>query len=235
VGASTSTSSTTPGGRKTFYDSGSGNHWVFWYTGSQIDYASSSGTTEWVTRGNLSYNTANFSVAFKVISGASYVFLVTEANTYDIVIRRGTISGTTITFDSAVTVLDGTSASDKYVLPSVALDSNDKVWTTAFKDLGDVGDRYHLTARRTTNAGSSTLTFDAASSMGKPSNIATSVSAVPLASGKMLAAVSGESGGNVIAYEYSGSAWSLVGGGGRLWSDTICTGRAQRQSRRGGS
>ncbi|MEN9846369.1 MAG: hypothetical protein RIS36_1516, partial [Pseudomonadota bacterium] len=213
VGASTSTNSTTAAARKTFYDSGGSNHWAFWYTGSQIDYASSSDATTWTTRGNLSYNTTNFSVAFKVISGTSYVFLVTEADTYDVVIRRGTIAGTTITFDSAVTVLDGSSASDKYVLPSVALDSNDKVWTVAFKDLGDVGDRYHLTARRTTNAGSSMLTFDSASSMGKPATVVSSVSVVPLASGKMLAAVSGESGRNVIAYEYSGSAWSLASGG----------------------
>jgi hypothetical protein len=214
VGASTSTSSTTPAARKTFYDSGSSNHWVFWYTGSQIDYASSSDATTWTTRGNLAYNTPNFSVAFKVISGTSYVFLVSEANTYDIVIRRGTISGTTITFDSAVTVLDGSSASDKYILPHVALDSNDKVWTAAFKDLGDVGDRYLLTVRRTTNSGSSTLTFDAATSMGKPSISVASVAVVPLESGKMLAAVSGESGVNAIAYEYNGSAWGMAGGGG---------------------
>ena len=182
VGSSTSTSSTTPAARKTFFDSGSNNHWVFWYTGSQIDYASSSDATTWTTRGNLAYNTANFSVAFKVISGTSYVFLVSEANTYDVVIRRGTISGTAITFDSAVTVLDGTSASDKYIMPHVALDTNDKVWTAAFKDLGDVGDRYHLTARRTTNDGSAALTFDAASSFGKPSVAVSGVAMVPSAS-----------------------------------------------------
>ncbi len=214
VGASTSTSSTTSGARKTFYDSASGNYWVFWYTGSRIDYASSSDATTWTTRGNLSYNTANFSVAFKVISGTSYVFLATEANTYDVVIRRGTISGTTITFDSEVTVLDGTSASEQYILPSVALDTNDKVWTVAFRDLGDVGDRYHLTARRTTNAGTASLTFDAATSMGKPASTVMGVAAVPLGSGRMLAVVSGESGTNVIAYEYSGTSWTAAGGGG---------------------
>ena len=222
VGASTSTSSTTAGARKTFYDSGSSNHWAFWYTGSQIDYASSSDATTWTTRGNLTYNTANFSVAFKVISGTSYVFLVSEANTYDVVIRRGTISGTTITFDSEVTVLDGTSASDKYILPTVSLDTDDKVWTVAFKDLGDVGDRYLLTARRTTNSGSSTLTFDAATSMGKPSISVASVAVVPLESGKMLAAVSGESGVNTIAYEYNGSAWGMAGGGGGLRGYRFC-------------
>ena len=215
VGASTSTSSTTPAARKTFYDSGSSNHWVFWYTGSQIDYASSSDATTWTTRGNLAYNTPNFSVVFKVISGTSYVFLVSEANTYDIVIRRGTISGTTITFDSEVTVLDGTSASDKYMMPAVALDSNDKVWTAAFKDLGDVGDRYHATARRTTNAGSATLTFDAASSFGKPAAAIAGISIAPTSSGKVLVVVSGESGSNVVAYEFDGvSSWDFADNGG---------------------
>ncbi|MFN9941102.1 MAG: hypothetical protein ACK56I_16655, partial [bacterium] len=179
---------------------------VFWYTGSQIDYASSADRSTWTTRGNLAYNTPNFSVAQKTISGTSYVFLVTEANTYDVVIRRGTISGTSITFDSEVTVLDGTSASDRYILPHVALDTNNKVWTAAFKDLGDVGDRYFLTARRTSNAGSATLTFDASSLIGKPSAAITSAAMVPTTGSKMLAVVSGESGRNAIAWEFDGTA-----------------------------
>ena len=168
----------------------------------------------WTTRGNLAYDTANFSVAFKLISGTAYIFLVSEANTYDVVMRRGSISGTSITFDSAVTVLDGTSTSDKYILPHVALDSNDKVWTAAFKDRGAVGDRYHLTARRTTNSGSSSLTFDSASSMGKPATSIAGVALVPTGSGEMLAAVSGESGTNILTYVYSAGSWSPAGSGG---------------------
>jgi hypothetical protein len=214
VGSSSSTNSTTPGARKNFFDLSSNLHWAFWYNGTAVEYASSPDASTWTSRGTLAYNTVNFSVAFKIISGTSYVFLVSEANTYDVIMRRGTISGSSITFDSEVTVLDGTSASDTYILPHVALDSNDKVWTAAFKDLGNVGDRYLLTARRTTNAGSSTLTFDTATSMGKPSIVVSNVSMVPLASGKMLAAVSGESGTNVIAYQYDGSAWSIAGSGG---------------------
>ncbi len=218
VGSSSSTNSTTPGARKNFFDSGSNLHWAFFYNGTAVEYASSPDAATWTSRGTLSYNTANFSVAFKIISGTSYVFLVSEANTYDVIMRRGTISGASITFDSEVTVLDGTSASDKYILPHVALDSNDKVWTAAFKDLGNVGDRYLLTALRTTNAGSSTLTFDTATSIGKPAIAVSNVSMVPLASGKMLAAVSGESGTNVIAHQYDGSAWNIAGSGGEYGS-----------------
>ncbi len=216
VGASTSTSSTTAGARKTFYDSGSSNHWAFWYTGSQVEYASSSDASTWTTRGNLSYNTANFSVAFKVISGTSYVFLVTEANTYDIVIRRGTISGTTITFDSEVTVLDGTSASDTYTMPHVALDSNDKVWTAAFKDSGTQSERYQAFARRTSSAGSAALNFDSATAVGSGVNQAKSLSLAPISTDKMLLVVPGEADTNILAFQFDGSSWASANSGGSV-------------------
>ena len=221
AGQSTSTSSTTSGARKSFFDSASGIHWVFFYSGSAIEYSSSHEGTTWTSQGSLPYNTPNFSLAFKEISETSYVFLVTEAHTHDIVIRRGTISGTTITWESEVTVLDGSSASDRYFLPHVAFDANGKAWIAAFKDLGDVGDRYHLTARRTTNVGSSALTFDAASSFGKPAISVSSVAMVPLTGNKMLAAVSGESGTNVIAYEFDGTTWLLRASGGDYARTTL--------------
>jgi hypothetical protein len=225
VGSSTSTSATTASARKLFFDSGSNTHWAFWYTGSQIEYAASSDATTWTSIGTLPYNTPNFSVAFKIIGGTSYVFFVSEANTYDIVMRRGTISGTlpsTLTinsFTTEVTVLDGTSSSDKYVMPVVSLDTNDKVWTAAFKDLGDVGERYLVTARRTTNDGTATLTFDAASSMGRPCSASVAgLALVPTTGSKMLLTASGILGvygyTNVLAYEYNGTAWSEVNNGG---------------------
>jgi hypothetical protein len=98
VGQSTSTSSTTEGARKSFIDTTSNTHWVFWYNGTAVEYASSPDGSTWTSRGTLAYNTPNFSVTHKVIGGTSYVFLVSEANTYDVIMRRGTISGTSITF-----------------------------------------------------------------------------------------------------------------------------------------
>lgn len=142
VGASSSTSSTSAAGRKSFFNSASGHHWVFWYTGSGVAYASSSDGVTWTQRGTLAYDTPNFSVAFRELGGTPYVFVVTEANTYDVVIHRGTVGSTSISFESAVTVLDGSSASDKYILPHVALDTSGYVWTAAFHDLGAVGERY---------------------------------------------------------------------------------------------
>jgi hypothetical protein len=162
----------------------------------------------------LAYNTPNFSLAHKVISGTSYLFFVTEANTYDVVLRRGTISGTSVSFDSEVTVLDGTSANDAYLRPHVVCDTNGKVWTAAFKDLGNVGERYHLTARRTANRGDQALSFNAATSMGKPSVSVTNVAMVPTTGDKILAVVSGESSTNVVAYEFDGSAWINADAGG---------------------
>ncbi len=214
VGSSTSTSSTTEGARKSFIDTTSNTHWVFWYNGTAVEYASSPDGSTWTSRGTLAYNTPNFSVAYRNIGGTSYIFLVSEANTYDVVMRRGTISGTNITFESDVTVFDGTSANDAYIRPHVALDLNGKVWTAAFKDLGNVGDRYHLTARRTMSNGSQAISFSAATSMGKPSVTVSNVSIVPTSGDKMLAAVSADSGPNVVTYEFDGTTWRFIGSGG---------------------
>ena len=214
VGQSTSTKSTTEGARKSFFDSSSNTHWVFWYNGAAVEYSSSPDGATWTSRGTLAYNTPNFSVTHKVLGSTSYFFLVSEANTYDVVMRRGTLSGTSVSFDSEETVLDGTSASDAYIRPHVVCDTNGKVWTAAFKDLGKVGDRYHLTARRTTNRGDQAISFNAATSMGKPSISVVSVAMVPTGGEKMVAAVSGESGRNVVAYEFNGVAWNQAGAGG---------------------
>lgn len=214
VGQSASTNATTEGARKSFFDSSSHTHWVFWYNGTAVEYSSSPDGATWTSRGTLAYNTPNFSVAQKVINGTSYIFFATEANTYDVVLRRGTISGTSVSFDSEVTVLDGTSANDTYIRPHVVLDSNGKVWTAAFKDLGKVGDRYSLTTRCTANRGDQALSFNPATSMGKPSVSVTNVGMVPTTGDKMLAAVSGESATNVVAYEFNGSAWVNADVGG---------------------
>ncbi len=214
VGQSTSTNATTEGARKSFFDSSSNTHWGFWYNGTAIEYSSSPDGAAWTSRGTLAYNTPNFSITHKVFGGTSYVFVVTEANTYDVVMRRGSVSGTSVSFDSEETVLDGTSASDTYIRPHVVCDANGKVWTAAFKDLGNVGERYHLTARRTTNRGDQALSFNAANSMGKPSVSVTNVAMVPTTGDKVLAVVSGESSTNVVAYEFDGSVWNNADGGG---------------------
>ncbi|MEY4701110.1 MAG: hypothetical protein RL326_1297, partial [Pseudomonadota bacterium] len=97
--------------RHSFQDSESGTSWTFWHTGSQLDYASSATGTSWTTRGSVECDTPNFFVTLKVISGIPYVFLVAETSAQTIEIWRGTSSGTTIAFDSEVTILDRASES----------------------------------------------------------------------------------------------------------------------------
>jgi hypothetical protein len=220
VGASTSTSSTTQGARKTFFDPASGNHWVFFYNGTAIEYESSTDGTTWTSRGTQSYNTANFSVAYKSIGGTSYVFLATEANTYDISLIRGTISGTTITWETAVTALDGTSASDTYGKPVVSLDTSGYVWVGAVRDFGaTLGERYQAYLVRTTNAGSSSIAFNSSTAVGgRVSNIS-ALNLVPLSGSEMLLAEVGESSQNLLAYRFDGATWvSAATGGERGWS-----------------
>jgi hypothetical protein len=217
VGASTSTSSTTSGSRKSLYDTVGGNHWVFWYTGSHIEYASSSDSATWTTRGNLSYNTANFSVAYKVISGTPYVFLVTEANTYDVVIRRGTISGTTITFDAEVTALLG-GGSYSYKSPGVAVDSNDKVWVGGIASINSLESGFVV---QSTGVGSSALSFGSPVQLGSPAPQVTSIDISPLGSGEVISVLSGYGGNLITAHYYNGTSWSEVVSGGQLSATSL--------------
>ena len=214
VGASSSNKSTVEGARRSFFDTGSSTHWVFWYNGSAVEYASSGDASSWTSRGTLPYNTPNFSVAFKRLAGTSYIFVVAEANTYDVVMRRGVVQATSISFDGEDTVLDGSAVGDRYLLPSVSLDANGKVWTSAFKDLGDRGDRYHLAFRRTQGNVEQSISFDSISLVGKPAARVSRVAMVPTSADKMLAVVSGESGANVISYTFDGASWSFTGAGG---------------------
>ena len=214
VGASIPASSTTTGARQSFFDPTSGRHWAFWYNGSAIEYSSSEDGATWNSGGTLPYDSSEFSIAHKVISGSSYVFVATTANAHDVAVRRGAVSANAITFESEVLVFDGSSSSDKYVKPHLALDLNDKIWVAAFHDLGDIGDRYQLTARRTSSDGAQTLAFESPSILGKPSVVASGVATLPTTGEKMVLVVSGESGGNVIAYEFNGGSWNAVTTGG---------------------
>ncbi len=214
VGLSSSLDATTASAQKSFVDTATNITWSFWYNGTAIEFSSSSDQVTWTSRGTLPYNTPNFSIAYKVISGISYLFLIGEANTHDVVLLRGSIAGTSISFEGEVTVFDGSSASDRYTLPAIQLDSNNRIWTAAFKDLGPVGDRLLLTTRRTSGTATDALAFETASSMGKPATWANGIVMSPLSLGKMLLVVSGESGTNIIPYQYDGSAWSLATTGG---------------------
>ena len=92
---------------KTFYDSSSGNFWIFWYTGSQVEYASSPTGTSWTTRGSLDYNTSNFSVAFDALSSTPHVYFIAKVDSETVIVRRGTISDGALDFDSSEAITTG--------------------------------------------------------------------------------------------------------------------------------
>ena len=126
VGTSTSANATLGhSARKSFYDSLNSMHWAFWYNGSSISYARSATGGTWTDVGTLSYNTSNFTVTFKEVSGASYVVFSAFSNDYDIVVRRGVLSNTAIAFDSEVVVFDGTRSDDRYTQPHSFLQKNE--------------------------------------------------------------------------------------------------------------
>ena len=196
---------------------------MFWYNGASVEYSSSGDGINWTSRGTLSYNTADFSIAYRVISGTPYVFVVAKANSYDVLIKRGAVLSGGITFEAEVVAFDGNSPSDSYLWPYIALDSANKLWIAAFKDLGQVGDRYQLITRRSTAEGSQALSFESPLEVGKASVVVSSVAMVPTTSTRMLLAVSGESGSNAITYEYDGSSWSHISAGGEQAAISFAT------------
>ncbi|MEN9845839.1 MAG: hypothetical protein RIS36_986, partial [Pseudomonadota bacterium] len=213
VGTSSSRSATTPAARKSFYDSVSQTHWAFWYSGTDIAYASSQDGTTWVTRGSLPYNTPNFAVAYEVINSTPYIFLVSEANSFDIVLRRGVVASQSITNWVETTVFDGASSSDSYTLPTVALDDSWRVWTVAFKDRGNVGERFQFTARRTTLSGDKPLSFEASSLTGKPTAQVRDLSIASLSGGQMLAVYSDGISGASQSFLFNNVSWATTDSG----------------------
>lgn len=133
----TSTSSTATGfsfQRKTFHDATNSVDWIFVYDGHGIkyNYSANSGTS-WANSGSLDYNTNDYSVWNASISGTDYVW-VAVASGNDIILRRGTLSSTSITWDSAdpvVVALDGVDANDTYAHTYLTLDSSNNIWVLA--------------------------------------------------------------------------------------------------------
>lgn len=201
--------------RKTFFDAENNRHWAFYYNGTAIEYSYSVDTINWVSVGTLPYNTANFSVAYKTISSVSYVFVVAQANNYDVVLRRGTLATSSISFAAAQTVYDGSSASDSYSKPTVAISENNHLWISAIKDFGSSSiERYQAQARRSTSLANGNLsTFNAATPVGRGSQTLRDAVIVSQ-SGDAMFLVSSTYGSNIVAYAFDGTNWALATTGG---------------------
>ena len=219
IDTSTSASATAPSEqRKAFFDTVHNTHWVFYYNGSAIEYAYSADATTWTSAGTMAYATSSFSIAAKEISGQFYVVLGTEANTYDIVLRRGLVGATSIAFDSEITALNGTAVDDAYTSPSVAVDGNNKLWVGAVWDVSasEIDDKV-LSVVESTNVVTGDLSaFDAATRLGKPDPYRRSVALMAKGNSGGMYLLSGESSKNLEAWEYDGSAWQVRDTGGDM-------------------
>jgi hypothetical protein len=228
VDQSNSAKATKSSTRATCYDTKSETHWVFWYTGSEIDFASSSDTDVWTNKGSLPYSSSSLSVTCRVYGESSLVFLTTVTTSGEIILFRGTIADAQLNFDSGVAVFESPGAGERYIYPHIALDNAGRIWVAAFLDLGPVGDRFQLVTRRTFQSGDSAIFFDPTSRVGKPSASVSGVSLAALQGDAILAVVSGESGNGIVAYQFDGSTWSLAGSGGEYRASLFAQGGMNR-------
>lgn len=207
--------------RKTFFDTVNDVHWAFYYNGAAIEYSYSVDGENWVSAGTLAYNTSSFSVVYKVISATPYVFVVSEANSYDVVLRRGAISPTAIAFAAEQTVYDGTAAGNRYVAPTVTLNGSDNVWVSALH--GTIG--FQTVVRRSTNPGDGDLSvWNAASNVGDSVNKQNTAVLVPHSGAEISLLVSTDNN-QVVNYRYDGANWSSANVGGDFsWHDFNSTG-----------
>ncbi len=118
--------------RKTFYDSANQTYWMFYHDGDEIEPRYSSNGSTWNSdTDRLGYDTNDFSVWYEQIGSTEYVFVALAFNN-DIIVKRGTITNSSVTWDEEdVVALDGTSSFDKYSYSFVSLDTSGYLWVGA--------------------------------------------------------------------------------------------------------
>ncbi|MFH0986331.1 MAG: filamentous hemagglutinin N-terminal domain-containing protein, partial [Candidatus Omnitrophota bacterium] len=156
--------------RKSFFDTVNNRYWVFYYAGSGvgIEYAYSIDGSSWTTvASTLSYDSTNFALTYRSLSGSGYVFLVSENNSYDVSLSRGLLSSNNITFDAPVTVFDGSAATDKFVSPTLTVDADNYLWVAS--KYVNTNSTYQISVRQSTNTALGDLSsWQATSYLGIP-------------------------------------------------------------------
>lgn len=201
--------------RKTFFDTENEIHWAFYYNGTAIEYSYSADGVAWISAGTLPYNTVSFSAVFKVIAATSYVFVVAEANTHDIVLRRGELDETSITFDAELTVFDGSSASNRFTKPTLAISENNHLWVSSIKDFGaGVVERFQVQVRRSTNLADDDLSWlEVATPVGRGVKTLRDAVIMPQ-NGDGMYLISSADGSAIVGYTFDGADWSAANAGG---------------------
>jgi len=148
----TSTSSTPTGGphqRNVFHD---GTYfWAFYYDGSTVQYEPSSDGLTWVNTKNTAFTSASMSrVSVWFHSSGSIVYAVgmAGASTKDATVRRGTISGTTITWGTEGSVA-GISGGNEVLIPFIMRDASGYIWVAS--NTRETGGVFNFAAARSTN------------------------------------------------------------------------------------
>ncbi|MDD2942802.1 MAG: hypothetical protein PHC51_07540 [bacterium] len=224
VNTATAATATSGNSRKTFYDEINRMHWAAYYNGSAIEFSYTDNLDggTWTSAGTLAYDSAEFALTYKTISGVPYVIVAATANTYDIVLRRGVVGATSIAFDAEVTALDGTAADDAYSAPSIALDGNNKLWVAAVWDISELemSDKVVATVRSSASLTDNIGGFEPTIRLGKPDRFRTSVSLFSDGVSHIYLA-SGPSSDNLDVWGFDGATWLLKSNGGDVsWSGT---------------
>ena len=214
IDTSTSSSATLNSSqRKSFYDTVNDYYWVFYYTGSDIEYAYSTDGSVWTTDGALGVDSTDFSLTYKDISGTGYTFIAFATDS-DIYAIKGILGAASLTVDSQGIALDG-SAATPFSGPSIALDANNYIWVAGIMDLGsDAVDRYQAYAVRS-SAANDVTGWPAGTAIDRAYAEVNDVIMLPRTGSEMyLLSNNGEN--NILGYVYDGSNWSAANTGGDL-------------------
>jgi len=207
--------------RKTFYDDQNSRYWRFSTDGTDIDAEYSSDGSSWNASSTLPYNTNDFSVEYKSISGTEYV-VVAVASSNDIIIRRGTLTASSVTWDGTSSVaLDGSSGNDSYSYPTIALNTSNSLW---------VGARYYdgtnyVYSTNTTGYIASTITHEETEtgSADEPATSVTTDANLTAITGHLyLASIGMKMNVSVTSVTGLGLTWTLL--------DAQCSGRGQSRA-----
>ena len=213
VATSTSASATsTSTQRKSFYNTANSVYWAFYYTGSAINYAYSPDGSHWSTPVSFANTTNDFSLHYKNISGTGYVFIAYFCNSYNICLKRGQLSSSSISWSSEYTVFTGSSSTDNFLKPVVSLDSNNYVCVAANKYLGgSTGIFSNVITDRSTNVATGDLSaWNTSTILGIQQSVGEDLAFVPQAGSDMVL-ISGNNSNHISAWKYDGAAWSDIG------------------------
>jgi hypothetical protein len=197
----------------TFYDSVHDRHWIFYLDGSDLKYRYSADNITWTAGTAMTAPATKFAMHYKAISGTPYVFMVNEASSFDIVVRRGTLSNSGVTFGNPVTVFDGTSLSDSYKGYAVVTDDTN-LWVASSKFNGTA---WQAMVRESTNGADADIDlpfWQTASNLGALSPNHKAITLLPKGGEDIYAVY--KDGEAVMGYTMTSGTWSAVHTGGDL-------------------